>query len=187
MSFSLSSFLSFPSFPLFSFLPLIRSERIHLTVASAFDRVLNPHLMIGVENLPQAILIDFTNVRLIDLTGTYPMQICHVQDFRIFVLFLRQTLFIFYIFFNFLEIYFHPLQIHSINLSIVLSIYLSFYLCIHLSCLLAFFFSFFLSIFLSIFLSYFLSFFLSLLLALFCCLLASLLLSLLWLHSFFVH
>ena len=46
-----------------------RSERIFLKVTTAFDRVLNPHLMIGVDQLPIAIAIDFSNVRLIDITG----------------------------------------------------------------------------------------------------------------------
>jgi hypothetical protein len=31
--------------------------------------VLNPHLMIGVNELPKAIVLDLSNVRLIDLTG----------------------------------------------------------------------------------------------------------------------
>ena len=40
-----------------------------LTITTAFDRVLNPHLMIGVNELPKAIVLDLSNVRLIDLTG----------------------------------------------------------------------------------------------------------------------
>ena len=31
--------------------------------------MLNPHLMIGVNELPKAIVLDLSNVRLIDLTG----------------------------------------------------------------------------------------------------------------------
>lgn len=40
-----------------------------LTITTAFDRVLNPHLMIGVNELPKAIVLDLSNVRLMDLTG----------------------------------------------------------------------------------------------------------------------
>ena len=40
-----------------------------LTITTAFDRVLNPHLMIGVNELPKAIVLDLSNVRLMDITG----------------------------------------------------------------------------------------------------------------------
>lgn len=46
-----------------------RTEKLFLTITTAFDRVLNPHLMIGVNELPKAIVLDLSNVRLIDLTG----------------------------------------------------------------------------------------------------------------------
>ena len=97
-SFSLFLCLSHSVCPFLSF--FFRNEQIFLTVSSAFDRVLNPHLMIGVENLPQAIVIDFTNVRLIDLTGTYIYSIyssysCNIFDFYLiddFYLFLYRIL-----------------------------------------------------------------------------------------------
>ena len=46
-----------------------RTEKLFLTITTAFDRVLNPHLMIGVNELPKAIVLDLSNVRLMDITG----------------------------------------------------------------------------------------------------------------------
>ena len=73
-AFSLSIIL-FNLFNYLQFFDFIRSEKIQLTISNAFDRVLNPHLMHGVDCLPEAIVIDFTHVRLIDLTGTYRSQV----------------------------------------------------------------------------------------------------------------
>ena len=70
-NFSLYLFVFSISLILFFSLILIRSEKIQFKITNAFDRVLNPHLMNGVDCLPEAIVIDFTHVRLMDQTGTY--------------------------------------------------------------------------------------------------------------------
>jgi MFS superfamily sulfate permease-like transporter len=46
-----------------------RSEKCFLTIAGTFDRILNPSLMTGVSELPKAIILDMTLVRMLDLTG----------------------------------------------------------------------------------------------------------------------
>ena len=70
-NFSLYLFVFTISLILFFSLISIRSEKIQFQITNAFDRVLNPHLMTGVDCLPEAIVIDFTHVRLMDQTGTY--------------------------------------------------------------------------------------------------------------------
>ena len=46
-----------------------KSDQIFHRVSSAFDRVLRPRLLVGVDLLPEALILDFEHVRIIDLTG----------------------------------------------------------------------------------------------------------------------
>jgi MFS superfamily sulfate permease-like transporter len=47
-----------------------RSEYLFQKITGAFDAALKPHLLDGVGELPKALIIDMSLVRLIDLTGT---------------------------------------------------------------------------------------------------------------------
>ena len=60
---------TFPPFLLF--LSPTRNEAIFRTVTGAFDKVLNPSLLVGVLDIPHGIVIDLEFVRNIDLTGTF--------------------------------------------------------------------------------------------------------------------
>jgi MFS superfamily sulfate permease-like transporter len=57
------------------------SEYLFGTVSGAFDAVLRPHLLTGVDELPKAIVVDMALVRLIDITGIQALSEA-MQDAR---------------------------------------------------------------------------------------------------------
>ena len=65
--------LPFPFFFFLLFLLTYRNEQIFRTVTGAFDKILNPSLLVGVNEIPQGIVIDLEFVRNMDLTGTFTL------------------------------------------------------------------------------------------------------------------
>jgi len=69
------------------------NDRVFFRVTSALDRVLRPRLVSGSAKLPKVIIIDFRNVRIIDITALITIEeaVKHARKLKIAVLLINAT------------------------------------------------------------------------------------------------